>query len=74
MAPRSAVDVIRDASRIYLVDAEDIRGPKRDARTCEARFAVIAALSDMGWSSTRIGSLLNRHHTAVLYALGRLAK
>lgn len=74
MPRRLAGDVLRDAARAWNVPAEQILSPKRDMRTCAARWAVMHALDDMGWSSTKIGQFLNRDHTTVLHGLGRLSR
>lgn len=73
-APRFAGDVLRDAARSWNVPAEQILGRKRDLRTCAARWAVMHALDDLGWSSVKIGQYLNRDHTTILHGLGRLNK
>lgn len=72
--PRFAGDVLRDAARSWNVSAEQILSPKRDIRTCAARWAVMHALDAMGWSSVKIGQYLNRDHTTVLHGLGRLSR
>ena len=71
---RFADDVIRDAARSWNVTEEQIMGKARCQRSCAARWSVMFALNDLGWSSVRIGQRLNRDHTTVLYALGRLNK
>jgi len=70
--PRFAGDIVRDAADMWNIMPERIFGPRRDSRTCAARWAVMAALDDLGWTSPRIGQYLNRHHTTVLHGLGRL--
>lgn len=73
-APRFAGDIVRDAANAWNIMPERILGPRRDSVTCAARWAVMAALDEMGWTSTRIGDYLGRHHTTVLHGLGRLSR
>ncbi len=71
-ARRFPGDIVQDAARLWNISIDDILGPRRDQRACSARWAVMAALDDLGWSSTKIGNYLNRDHTTVLWGLGRL--
>lgn len=65
---------LRNAAQAYGVSERDITGPGRTRHVCQARYAVMSALDDCGWSSVRIGKLLNRDHTTVLHGLNRLTK
>jgi chromosomal replication initiation ATPase DnaA len=47
------------------------KGPRRNA-TLVVRVEIARALRAEGWSSPRIGRLLNRNHTTVLWYLGTL--
>lgn len=69
---RHSRDIISDAAKIYGVPETHILGRDRRPRTVEARWAVMASLDDLGWSSCRIAQRLNKHHTTVLHGLGRL--
>lgn len=48
-----------------------VYGKCRRPKFVNARDEYIAALRDMGWSLTRIGRELNRHHTTIIAALRR---
>ena len=71
---RPSADIITDAAILYGVTESDITGPRRHKSVVEARWAVMAALDQMGWTTPRIGKRLNRDHTTVLHGLGRLGK
>ena len=71
---RTSTDVIRDVSERWHVPVAMIVGPSRAQRVYAARKAVIAELDRMGWSCSRIGRRLGRHHTTIMYSLGRLGK
>lgn len=66
--------IIVDAARSFHVAPREIVGPGRTMRVCAARYAVMHKLNERGWSSVRIGQVLNRHHTTVLHGLGRLGR
>jgi chromosomal replication initiation ATPase DnaA len=49
---------------------ETVTSPGREQHLTHARWAVMMALHDAGWSTPRIGRALdNRDHTTVLYGL-----
>lgn len=62
--------------RAFATTPEIVRGRRRDAVSCMDRCAVIRALytTHPDYSSTKIGMLVNRHHTTVLFHLGKLRK
>ena len=66
--------VIRRIERAHGVTLEQMQGPRRYRPIVRARWALIAALRERGWSLMRIGKFLNRDHTTVLYALRREAE
>jgi ATPase involved in DNA replication initiation len=65
---RETVDRI---ARLHDVAPEDITGPSRAPALCEARRCVMRELRDKGWSTTRIGQLLNRDHSTIVHAMRR---
>lgn len=67
-----AGDDIREVAKVFNVTPADIIGRRRTRHIHLARCAVIARLSERGWSSPRIGYALHRHHTTILSAMGRL--
>ena len=66
--------VIRRIERAHGVTLEQMQGPQRYRPIVRARWALIAALRERGWSLLRIGRFMNRDHTTVLYALRREAE
>jgi chromosomal replication initiation ATPase DnaA len=65
---------LRNAAQAYGVHQDEITGRSRTRTVCQARYAVMCALDDCGWSSVRIGKLLNRDHTTILHGLDRLTR
>ena len=61
--------VIKRIEREYGWKLADMQGRSRMRPVVRARWALIAALRERGWSLMRIGAFLNRDHTTVLYAL-----
>ena len=61
--------VIKRIEREYGITLADMQGPRRYRPIVRARWALIAALRERGWSLMRIGAFLNRDHTTVMYAL-----
>ena len=72
-------DVIAAAKQILVVTAitygvtvDDIKGPKRDRLTTDARFAAEKEMRDeLNMTVTGIGLLVKRDHSAVLYGIRR---
>lgn len=69
-----ASTLIRETAARFQLSTQDILSPRRDHRARQARWQIMWALRERGWSTPRIGAAVNRHHTTVLYALGRLNK
>lgn len=67
----SGVQILAHTARLYDVNVEDIVGPSRLRRICEARWATMRAMEARGLSTTRIGQLLNRDHSTVVHGLRR---
>ena len=64
--------VIATAADEVCASVGEITGGSRYARLVRARWAVMLALREAGWSSARIGRALGgRHHTTVLHGLKR---
>ena len=72
--PHFVRDEISEVAAIFGVTPEQIMSRNRSAKVYTARCAIINLLDQRGWSSTRIGAALNRHHTSILHSLGRLNK
>lgn len=71
---RLVSDHIREVARNFGLTPAEITAPGRATRPYLARQAVIARLHARGLSSVQIGRAVNRHHTTVLFALGRIKK
>ena len=65
-------EIIARVAKLHDVDPDDITGPSRHAELCEARFCIMRELRDKGWSTPRIGRLLNRDHSTVVHGLRRI--
>lgn len=59
----------------WQVPVETLRGRKRTRHVCAARRELITRLSKEvpSLSSVDIGKMLGRHHSTILWNLGRLA-
>jgi chromosomal replication initiator protein len=73
-APKPVVSVGREVvariSRTTGVAPEDITGPNKTRRAFRARQFVCAILrKEHGWSYPRIGKLLNRDHSTIIYSM-----
>lgn len=56
------------ACQHFGVTLEQLRSPRRAGNLSRARWAIAHVLIDrVGWSLPRVGALLNKHHTSVLY-------
>lgn len=66
-------EVLPQIADFYDLSADDIRGPSRLPHIVRARWHVGLVLRDRGLSLSAIGLMVNRHHTAVLHGLRRLA-
>lgn len=70
----SAREIIQEVADAFGIRPIDITGVSRTRLNCMARWCVMARLSNKGWSTPRIGAVVNRHHTTVLNAMGRLSR
>lgn len=64
-------EIIARIAKLHDVEPDDITGPSRASEICEARFCVMRELRAKGWSTPRIGRLLNRDHTTIVHGLRR---
>jgi chromosomal replication initiator protein len=65
-------DILEQASRAFDVPIKLIQSASRRPRYCTARFAVMYALREQGYSLAEIGEVLgNRDHTTIIYGLER---
>lgn len=61
--------VLDDASRLFGLSVEEMRGARRTAREVHARYYVAQRLLDETIiTKTRVGKILNRDHTMVIQA------
>lgn len=71
----SDADLIRglvaDAARLHGVPVAEIMGHNNAPRVSRARQAVMAEAHLRGLSTTRIGAVLRRDHSTVLYGIKR---
>jgi chromosomal replication initiation ATPase DnaA len=63
-----------DVSRALGVVPEVVFAENRDRRSTMARAEVARRLRDLGWSYPRIGAVLGRHHTSVMYLVKETAR
>jgi len=70
----SLQSIISEVAETFEVRPIDIIGISRKRRVCMARWCVMARLADKGWTGHRISKALNRHHTTIYHAMGRLNK
>lgn len=66
---RTAHRVVSMVAVLHQMDAETICGPSQDASVMEARRDVCWVLRRSGFTSPKIGTVLDRDHTSVLYLL-----
>jgi chromosomal replication initiation ATPase DnaA len=67
----SGRQVIERVAALHDVTPEDITGPSRLRRHCEARWQVMRELASKGLSTPTIGRILNRDHSTVVHGLRR---
>lgn len=67
----TGLDIIHRVAKLHDVTPDDITGPSKLPEHCQARFHVMRELRAKGWSTPRIGRLLNRDHTTIVYGLRR---
>jgi hypothetical protein len=66
--------VIEEIAALRGVDPNKIANPCRAPKVYRARIEVAKRLSDRGYSTTRIGQMLNHDHTTIVFYLGRAKK
>jgi chromosomal replication initiation ATPase DnaA len=64
--------LIEAVAHSFDIQPDDITGTSRVARHFEARAICAYILRAAGWKLTAIGKKLNRDHTSVLAAIGRV--
>lgn len=63
-------EILKKLCGEYDVQKDDLLSTKRDARLVDIRRAIALDLRVDGWSYSRIGRLLNRHHTSIMHLVG----
>lgn len=71
MTSLSGREIVARVAKLHDLSPEDITGPSRQPRCCEARRKVMQELQAKGWSTTQIGHLLNRDHSSIVHGLRR---
>lgn len=66
--------IVSEAAADAGVSPKDILGQSRLRTVTEARKQCYRALSKEGYSSSKIGQMMGRDHTTVLYGIGRVKK
>lgn len=69
-----ARSIIKRVAGMHGVDPADITRPNRTKKVFRARVVVAKLLDRRGYSSPRIGEMLNHDHTTILFYIGRLAR
>lgn len=64
-------EIIDRIAKLHDVEPVEVLGPSRLPELCEARRAIMRELRARGWSTPRIGRLLNRDHSTVVHGLRR---
>lgn len=65
-----ALRIVEAACNFFGVTPEELKSKKRATTITLARWAIYHVLVHrVGWSSVRIGNLLNKDHAGVLYGL-----
>jgi|GEM_PF-4536780 len=59
------------ACQMYGIGLQDLRGPSRLTELCEARYALIVALREVGLSYPVIGRCINRNHSTMMHGHNR---
>lgn len=65
-------DILRYAARRTGVHERDILGNARFKFVVHARWAVMAGLHRRGWSYARIGKLMKKDHTTIMYGVHKV--
>lgn len=72
MTPQ-ARDIVREVAAQYGVDEARILGKCRKEKVFRARIEIAKRLDARGYSTPRIGAILNKDHTTILFYLGRIS-
>ena len=67
----TGLEIISSIARDHGLTADDLTGPSRVPAVCVVRRCAMKALRAKGWSTPRIGRLLNRDHSTVVHGLRR---
>jgi len=70
--PPEAEQVIVESCAKHGISPNLLLGPGQTKRLVTARREVSMHLYELGYSSTKIGLILNRHHSSILHLLRRL--
>lgn len=75
MTPREAInELMKRICEKHGVSINVVLGKSRDALAVDARREICTLLREMGFSSTKIGLIVNRDHTSVLALTGSLKR
>jgi len=70
MTPQARA-IIDEIAALHGIDPRKIVNPCRANKVFRARIEVAKRLDQRGYSSQRIGSILNHDHTTIIFYLGR---
>lgn len=59
--------IIGIVSKVFVVDYRTLKGPKRGRRAADARKCLVLALRELGLTYKKIGAVINRDHSSVMY-------
>ena len=62
-------DQVEAICQQHEVTLDEVLGPRRTRHIVAARHNVMVALRARGWSTTRIGQIMDRDHSTVVHAL-----
>jgi chromosomal replication initiation ATPase DnaA len=65
--PFSGVRILREVAKAHGLTVGHVTGPSKDQDSFKARAEIAFRLRQLGLSAPRIGAILNRDHTSVLY-------
>lgn len=67
-------EVLEMFAEKYNVSEIDIISRRRGNNVVDARKEMSRFLKDRGWNYSKIGRLMNKHHTSIMYYLGDIQK
>ena len=71
----TATRILRETATRHGMSVDAMKGHSREPRFAKARYEVMIALRDEGFSLTRIGrNLGGRHHTTILAGLRKMGR